>query len=89
MSMAKDTKLVRSGKAASELNLSPIDHGFAWIIVAASGMTFFLGGGFNRSYTLVYQKLITMFGESATATAWVNALHVGVKMCSSKMSFNL
>ena len=63
---------------------SPVDHGYAWLIALASGVTFLIGAGFMKSYTMVYQQLLWRFGESATATAVVSSLHGGVKMCSSK-----
>ena len=65
---------------------SPVDHGYAWLIALASGVSFFMGAGFIKSYTMVYEQLLLKFGESATATAVVSSLHGGVKMCSSQCS---
>ena len=61
-----------------------LDHGYAWVIVFGAGMAFFLGGGFGRCFPLIYQRLMERFQSSATATAWVAAMHGAVKLCSSK-----
>ena len=63
---------------------TPVDHGYAWLISLAAGVSFFIGAGFIKSYTMVYDQLLMKFDESATATAFVSSLHGGVKMCSSK-----
>ena len=64
-----------------------IDGGYAWVVVFAAGMAFFIGGGFGRCFPLVYQQLMGRFGSSATATAWVAAMHGAVKLCSSKLKW--
>ena len=66
------------------LRRSPVDHGFAWIIALAAGVSFFIGAGFYKAYTLVFEQLLLMFNQSATATSLVSSLHGGIKMCSSK-----
>ena len=63
---------------------SPIDHGYAWLIAFAAGMSFFIGAGLVKTYTFVYEALLEKFGHSATETALVASLHSGIKMCSSK-----
>ena len=62
----------------------PPDGGWGWIVILAASVAFFVAGGFGRSFTLIYQELITMFGQSATSTASVAALFGAVKLCSSK-----
>ena len=63
---------------------SQLDHGYAWVIVLGAGLAFFLGGGFGRCFPLIYQRLMERFESSATATAWVAAMHGAVKLCSSE-----
>ena len=74
---------VRMSRQVS-LRRSPVDHGFAWIIALAAGVSFFIGAGFYKAYTLVFEQLLLMFNQSATATSLVSSLHGGIKMCSSK-----
>jgi hypothetical protein len=54
------------------------------MIVLASALAFFLGGGVSRSFTLIYQQLLEIFHESAAATSLTAAIFGAVKMCSSK-----
>ena len=64
--------------------LAPPEGEWGWVVVVGSAMIFFLGGGLSRSFTLIYQQLITQFGKSAAATSATAALFGIVKMCSSK-----
>lgn len=67
---------------------SPVDHGHAWLIALAAGLSFFIAAGFIQSYTIVNGQLLMKFDQSATATALVGSLHGGIKMCSSKRLLN-
>lgn len=81
-----DLRASRQVSTASASGRSPIDHGFAWVIAFSAGVAFFIGAGFVKAYTLVFEQLLLLFNESATATSLVSALHGGVKMCSSEYS---
>jgi len=63
---------------------SPPDGGWGWVVVFACSVSFFVAGGFGRSFTLIYQELITKFGQSASSTATVAAVFGAVKLCSSE-----
>ena len=76
-----------SSRYATNRN-SPIDHGYAWCVNLATGLSFFIGFGFTRAWTFVYEALLAKFGETATATAMVESLHGGMKFCSSKLDLN-
>ena len=62
----------------------PPDGGWGWVVVLACSVSFFVAGGFGRSFTLIYQELLAKFGESASSTATVAAVFGAVKLCSSE-----
>lgn len=64
---------------------SPPDGGWGWVVVFACSVSFFVAGGFGRSFTLIYQELIIKFGQSASSTATVVAIFGAVKLCSSPL----
>ena len=64
---------------------SPLDHGYAWVVCLAAGMSIYVGAGMNKSFTLVYEQLLNMFGHSATLTSLVGSLHLGIKLSSSEL----
>ena len=83
-----DVRVARQVSTASSMGRrSPIDHGFAWVIAFSAGVAFFIGAGFIKAYTMVFEQLLVMFNQSATATSLVSSLHGGVKMCSSKYTY--
>ena len=68
---------------------SPVDSSYSWFVVVLVGISFLIGAGFFRSFTLVYQKLLIRFNQGATLTAWVSAMYGCVKLCSSKSVFQM
>ena len=71
-------------KPTKRYHRNPIDHGYAWFIVLAAGLAFFIGDGMLKSFTFVYEELLSKFEGSATKTALVDSLYGCVLMCSSK-----
>ena len=65
-------------------SVKPPDGGWGWVVVGGCFIAFFLGGGLSRSFTLIYQHMLVVFGQSAAATSATAALFGSVKMCSSK-----
>lgn len=60
------------------------DGGYGWFVVLGAAIVFFIGAGFAKSFTLVYQQLLIKFKGGATATAWVQASNGLVKMIMGK-----
>ncbi len=71
--------------AATPPKLYP-DGGWGWFVVAGSALAHFLVVGLGRSFGLFYLELLDRFQQSATATAWVIALHNTLRQMLGKKS---
>ncbi len=69
--------------AATPPKLYP-DGGWGWFVVAGSAFGRLLGVGVVRSFGVFYLELLDKFQQSATATAWVIALHNTIRQVMGK-----
>ncbi|XP_070534475.1 monocarboxylate transporter 12-like [Ptychodera flava] len=67
-------KKVTSIRSPKMTSLDPPEGGWGWVIVIAAFTGFLISAGSLNSFGVLYVAFLDAFGESNTATAWINGI---------------
>ncbi|WAR22070.1 MOT14-like protein, partial [Mya arenaria] len=74
----KERRSIENDDDEVEPQFSDLDSGWAWVVLAASFLSFALLGGSMYSVGIIHNALLERFQASVGLTSWVGALHTGI-----------
>lgn len=74
------TSVKQSDNNSVDVQLSPPDDRYGWVVVGASFVAHMIGDGCCFSFGIVFTELLEYFHQGRSKTAWVGSLFVSMPM---------
>ena len=58
--------------------IKPLDGGWGWVIVTGAAVKVGLSHGFSKAYTLIYDDMLTRFGETDFNTSLIMTIFLAL-----------